>query len=126
MMRSRSELLSLPRAATHYELLGITPRAAGYSKNLTAARRAVALAIHPDRDPSPEAADLMARANAAYEVLESAASTKLYLAQLRTTHVVCTECEGRGDKKKQLGFKNVAYLHCSGCLGAGYLRKSAT
>ena len=50
-----------------YEILHLHPSAP--LKVVQAAYRRLALLYHPDRNPSPEATELMARVNAAYEVL---------------------------------------------------------
>jgi DnaJ-class molecular chaperone len=122
--RSREQLLALPQDATYFELLGISPHSAERMSLLTEARRAVAKLMHPDRDPSPEGAEVMARANAAFDVLARVASTKQYLALLRSTHIQCVPCEGEGMRKHQIGFKNVVFHPCSACQGMGYFRKA--
>jgi DnaJ-class molecular chaperone len=121
--RSREQLLALPQNATHFELLGISPHSAERMSLLTDARRAVAKLVHPDRDPSPEGAELMARANAAFDVLARIPLTKQYLAALRSTHNQCVPCEGEGMRKRQVGFKNVIFVGCTACHGMGYFRK---
>lgn len=123
-LRSRRKLLALPKDATLFELLDITPRSAERVTELSLARRAVASLVHPDRDPTPEGADVMARANAAFEVLSSVQSTKQYLAQLRSTHKQCAVCAGEGERKKQVGYKAV-FLRCVSCGGMGYSRKAS-
>jgi DnaJ-class molecular chaperone len=77
--------------------------------------------VHPDRDPSPEGAELMARANAAFDVLDN--SYKQYLAQLRSTHLRCEKCEGDGQVKRQLGFTRLVFAPCTACDSRGYFRK---
>ena len=119
----RERLLALPADATYFELLGVAPAEASSMMQLTAARRAVALAVHPDRDPSPAAAALMAQANRAFDVLSRTDSMKRYLAELRSTHTECGACQGRGKRAKQRGFKAVDYADCSVCKGSGFLRK---
>jgi hypothetical protein len=53
-----------------FALLGLTPDAS--SDELTAAYRAAAKRWHPDRRPGPEAAEQMARINAAYDAARAA------------------------------------------------------
>ena len=123
-MRTKDELLGLPSDVTHYELLGISPESVRLRiMELTAARRKVALVMHPDRDNSTEAAEFMARANAAYDVLSDGVSTKLYLAQLRSTHKECDSCKATGLKKKQAGFNKTYTVPCVLCKGFGYIKK---
>ena len=53
--------------ADYYEILHVHPSA--HPDVIQAAYRRLALLYHPDRNPSPEATDLMAQLNRAYEIL---------------------------------------------------------
>lgn len=111
-----------PRA-THYEVLGVCPGAAGPSA-LTNARRSLAFMFHPDLNDNNEVkADYMARINVAHGVLEDAKKRKLYDAQLASSHKKCPPCAGEGFKWKTVGFTGKKFIVCLGCGGAGWVRK---
>lgn len=57
----------MAQAQDHYEVLQVHPSA--HADVIHAAYRRLALLYHPDRNPSAEAARIMARINVAYEVL---------------------------------------------------------
>ncbi|MET0464076.1 MAG: DnaJ domain-containing protein [Chitinophagaceae bacterium] len=60
----------------YYEILGISKSAS--AEELRAAYRSLAKQYHPDRNPSPEAAEKIKEINEAYEVLSSSDKRKIY------------------------------------------------
>jgi DnaJ-class molecular chaperone with C-terminal Zn finger domain len=102
---------------THYALLGVTAQAT--LEELTAARRRVALAHHPDRNPAPASAALMAAANVAFDTLSDEKAHKAYRLGLRKTHVECGRCHGHGVFKRQKGFTKSVMEACPVCKGVG-------
>ncbi|MFZ4508671.1 MAG: DnaJ domain-containing protein [Fimbriimonas sp.] len=63
-------------AKTHYETLGVSPRAT--SDQVRSAYRKLALAHHPDRSSSQESKELFLASTAAYEVLSDAEKRRNY------------------------------------------------
>ena len=57
----------MPETEDLYEILHLHPSA--HQDVIQAAYRRLALLYHPDKDPSPEATDIMAAVNRAHEVL---------------------------------------------------------
>lgn len=104
-------------AAPHYyALLGVHRETDG--KGISAARNALARTFHPDRNPDPQATNLMALINRAAEVLALDALAKYYRdVQLGVTP--CAFCMDTGVKVKQKGFTNRTVTACPECLGSG-------
>jgi len=107
--------------ATYYKLLGVHAQAT--LEELTAARRRIALAHHPDRNPSPESAVLMAEANVAFDILSDEKAHKAYRLGLRKTHVDCGVCHGNGVFRRQKGFTKTVISRCTACNGVGMVRR---
>ena len=104
-------------ARNHYELLGVPPGAT--PGQLTAARREMALACHPDRAKAADASDLMARINVAYGVLSDPAQRKTYDLVHHTNTTACAKCAGTGETYKQRGFRLKVAQPCPACGGTG-------
>lgn len=103
------------RTAPHYfALLGC--HTLSTTDEMTAARRPLARALHPDRGGDAEA---MAMVNRAYAVLADAAARRKYLAELMTGRKPCIPCKGTGAKRVAKGFTSVALFVCPKCLGCG-------
>lgn len=108
----RTRILS---ARDAYAVLGVPPGAP--PDVIKAAHRAAAGALHPDRCPAPDAADLCARVNAAYgAVADSEARRRYNLAHAVTP---CLVCSGSGSVWRQRGFKARAPVTCTQCRGTG-------
>lgn len=105
---------------TLYELLDIRP---GHFDTDQARNewRQLMWAVHPDRNKKDGA--LAAEVNAAYTVLSGRATRRLYDASLRTFYVECTTCAGRGELRRQRGFKENVVKVCDACMGQGWKGK---
>ncbi len=124
-LRTLEQLLQETEHATHYEVLGVHAQSA--KAELDQVRRAWALKLHPDRHADhPAATRMMARINAAYDVLTDPKRLARYRAELLSTHEPCANCAGAGAARKQRGFKAVTYIICGHCHGVGMFRKPVT
>ena len=113
--RSRAALKAVlldPRS-THYAVLGVSPGRCE-EPELAAARRVLALELHPDRNDDRRAHDFMARVNVAHATLSDPGARRKYDALLRSTHTECVPCEGAGVRVKTQGFKARGFLVCMG------------
>lgn len=119
------KFLSARAPLTHYEVLGV--HRGHTAEELGKARRELALAFHPDRNPGQQdlAHQAMARVNLAHEVLSDKKREARYLAELASTHKPCSACTGNGFLRKQRGFKAVELNICGSCGGSGLRRYSA-
>lgn len=107
-------------AAHHFQLLGVHRECLNPVVNV--ARRELAKHVHPDVNAAPDAHDLMARVNAAHQVLTE--NRARYLLELGGTP--CTQCGGRGYTFKQKGFTKRVETICTICHGAGVTTKEKT
>lgn len=107
---------------THYERLGVHRHAD--LAELQAARRRLARALHPDRNPAGAAA--MSEANVAYDTLADPKLHKKYRAALRGTHADCPTCRGEGGEHRTKGFRTRMFHLCAACGGSGLLLKETT
>lgn len=122
-MASKAELKALERAAHSvreaadaFAVLGATT--ATTNEALKELRRALARKFHPDVCPLPDAHDLLAKINVAYDTLSDPKRRKDYIRDSKVKRRVCTTCVGAGRIKKQKGFKKVA-VECPACDGTG-------
>ena len=102
-----------------YALLGVHRDAT--LEERTAARRVLALAVHPDRNAGrADAEQLMARVNVAFNTLADKHLHTLYAAALAARLRECAACNGRGYSRKQKGFRSSITTVCPSCLGSGW------
>lgn len=109
----------LRRAPHAYALLGV--HRGSTKEEIGAARKVLAAQLHPDRNPSPEAAGLMAAVNVAHALLLNPE----YPRQLRLDplNAPCPACAGEGFTRRGRGFKTQVLTGCAECAGAGVVRK---
>lgn len=124
-MASKAELKALERAAQSvreaadaYATLGAT--VATTNEALKELHRALARKFHPDVCPLPDAHDLCAKVNVAYDTLSDPKRRKAYDRDRKTYQKTCPTCGGSGHVKKQKGFKKVP-VECPACGGTGEL-----
>lgn len=122
-MATKAEIKALERAAQSvreaadaFAVLGATT--ATSLEALKELRRALAAQVHPDRCRLPDAHDLCARINVAYDTLSDPKRRKDYIRDSKVKRKVCATCAGTGHVKKQKGFKKVA-VACPSCDGTG-------
>ncbi len=117
----------LAAAPHHYALLGV--HAGATEAELKSAHRTLAAMLHPDRNPSPTAADLMARVNVAYTCLGDARAAASYARSLQLLKGVatCPDCKGKGYAERGKGFSGaVVRKGCVECRGSGVVQRAAT
>lgn len=85
--------MTIPK--THYDVLRILPSAT--ARQVIAAYRALALELHPDTNPSPDAAQLFKDIKAAYDVLSDPEQRLAYDALLRS------QAQARAQRKTTSG-----------------------
>ena len=107
---------SIRNATDAFEVLGATT--ATSLEELKELRRVLAAQVHPDRCRLPDAHDLAAKINVAYDTLSDPKRRKDYIRDSKVKRRVCTTCVGAGRIKKQKGFKKVA-VECPACDGTG-------
>ena len=124
-MASKAELKALERAAQSvreatdaFAVLGATT--ATTNEALKELHRALARKFHPDLCSLPDAHDLAAKINVAYDTLTDPKRRKDYIRDSKVKRKVCATCAGTGHVKKQKGFKKVA-VACPSCDGTGEL-----
>jgi DnaJ-class molecular chaperone len=102
---------------THYEVLGVAPRAS--LAVIKAAHRALARKYHPDLGGD---AAKCAAVNVAWDVLSNAKTRRVYdLTLAAAQRPPCARCEGTGSVTLQKGFKAKLAKVCPTCLGSGLL-----
>lgn len=110
---------SVVQAEHFYVMFGIANTFA--PAELTAARRRLAAAFHPDKGGD---AQEMAIINDAHATLEDPERHRLYRAQLRSSYPVqCRACRGEGQVYKSKGFRGRESRLCTVCGGAGLTTK---
>lgn len=124
-MATKAEIKALERAAQSvreatdaFEVLGATT--ATSLEELKELRRVLAAQVHPDRCRLPDAHDLAAKINVAYDTLSDPKRRKAYDRDRKTHQKTCPTCGGSGHVKKQKGFKKVP-VECPACGGTGEL-----
>lgn len=124
-MPSKAEAKALERAAeavrqaaTAYAVLGAT--VATTNEALKELYRALARKFHPDLCALPDAHDLCAKVNVAYDTLSDVKRRKAHDRDQKTDRRKCHTCVGAGVIKKQKGFKKVG-VECPDCNGTGEL-----
>ena len=122
-MVTKAEIKALERAAQSvreaadaFAVLGATT--ATSPEALKELHRALARKFHPDLCSLPDAHDLCARINVAYDTLSDPKRRKEYIRDSKVKRKVCATCAGTGHVKKQKGFKKVA-VACPSCDGTG-------
>jgi DnaJ-class molecular chaperone len=122
-MATKAEIKALERAAQSvreaadaFAVLGATT--ATSTEALKELHRALARKFHPDLCRLPDAHDLCARINVAYDTLSDPKRRKDYIRDSKVKRKVCATCAGTGHVKKQKGFKKVA-VACPSCDGTG-------
>lgn len=125
-MYSKKEVAAIKRgifaAHHHFHMLGVNRTST--PAQITEARNALLRAVHPDRDPSTEvleAGRLAATVNQAADILCDKKRVKLYLAELAHGRSRCPTCKGDGAVRQQKSMKDVTYVTCRACNGAGLL-----
>lgn len=124
-MASKAELKALERTAKSvreatdaFSVLGAT--VATTNEALKELHRALARKLHPDLCHLPDAHDLCAKVNVAYDTLTDPKRRKAYLRDSKVKRTTCGTCGGCGHIKKQKGFKKVS-VECPACDGTGEL-----
>lgn len=107
---------SVREAADAFTVLGAT--IATSTEELKELRRALVRKFHPDVCLLPDAHDLTAKINVAYDTLSDPKRRKDYIRDSKVKRKVCATCAGTGHVKKQKGFKKVAAA-CPSCDGTG-------
>lgn len=122
-MATKAEIKALERAAQFvreaadaFSVLGATTSTTGDA--LKELHRALARKFHPDLCSLPDAHDLCAKINVAYDTLSNPKRRKDYIRDSKVKHKVCATCAGTGHVKKQKGFKKVV-VACPSCNGTG-------
>ena len=107
------------RSATdYYAVMGANLGTTG--DQLKELHRALARKFHPDLCSLPDAHDLCAKVNVAYDTLSDPKRRKAYLRDSKVKRTTCGTCGGCGHIKKQKGFKKVP-VECPACGGTGEL-----
>lgn len=122
-MATKAEIKALERAAQSvreaadaFSVLGATT--ATTAEALKELHRALARKFHPDLCSLPDAHDLCAKINVAYDTLSDPKRRKDYIRDSKVKRKVCATCAGTGHVKKQKGFKKVV-VACPSCDGTG-------
>lgn len=88
------------------------------SDQLKVMHRTLMRKLHPDVCPLPDAHDLSAKVNVAYDTLSDPKKRKAYNRDTKADARTCPTCAGTGQIKKQKGIKKVA-VECPDCGGTG-------
>lgn len=104
-------------ARDHYATLGLP--VAATDRDLKEAHRVLCRLFHPDLCRFPDAADLCAKVNVAYDVLSDHERRRRYDATCRFIDRKCVVCAGRGSTWRQKGFARRVEQPCTTCGGHG-------
>ena len=114
MIRTLAQAVRQVTGARHYfHLLGVHRHSSAMA--LIRARKDLAMHVHPDQNSAPDAHDMMARVNAAFQALS--ADPEAYVRALGGRR--CAACEARGYTFRQRGFTKRVETICPACCGAG-------
>lgn len=100
----------------HYATLGANLGTT--SAQLKVMHRTLMRKLHPDVCPLPDAHDLSAKVNVAYDTLSDTKKRRDYNRDNKVDARACGTCTGTGQIKKQKGIKKVL-VECPDCGGTG-------